>query len=126
MEILYTLSIVSAVSVVVCLLGLPWLVVRLPEYYFARERREPRWSDRTALRRVVAVVRCLVGLAFVLIGAVLTLLPGQGLLMILMGILIAEFPGKFRLERTIAARPGVRRTLDRIRGAFGQPPLRYE
>ena len=126
MEILYVLSIISAVSLVVCLGLLPWLVVRLPEDYFARVRRDPEWVDRSLARKLLSIVRCLVGLTFVFVGAILVLLPGQGLLTILVGVLVAEFPGKFRLERNLARRPGVRAALDRIRAAFGRPPLRHE
>jgi hypothetical protein len=125
-EILYVLSIVSAVSLVLCLGLLPWLVVRLPEDYFARERRDPLWADRSLARKLLSIFRCLIGLAFVIIGALLVLLPGQGLLTILVGVLVAEFPGKFRLERNLARRPGVRSALDRIRAAFDHPPLRHE
>lgn len=126
METLYLLSIISVVSLVVCLGLLPWLVVRLPEDYFARERRDPDWADRSLARKLLSILRCLVGLAFVIVGALLVLLPGQGLLTILVGVLVAEFPGKFRLERNLARRPGVRAALDRIRAAFDHPPLRHE
>ena len=125
MTLALVLSAVSIASVVVCLVMLPWIVVRLPEDYFAHERRDPPWSERSVRRRVVSVVRTLVGAVFVCVGIVLLFLPGQGLLMILVGLLVAEFPGKYAVERQLARRPAIRRSIDAIRRRAGRPPLRH-
>lgn len=49
--------------------------------------------------------------------------PGQGILMILVAISIATFPGKDQIERRIIALPGVLATLNMIRAKAGRPPL---
>lgn len=123
MELAVALSLVSVGSLVVCALFLPFVVVRLPEDYFARPAREARWSEWGWLRKLIAIVRCTIGGLFVVAGIVLLVLPGQGLLMILVGVLVAEFPGKFRLERALARRKAIRASLDGIRGWFGAAPL---
>ncbi len=123
LEVAVALSLVSLASLVLCAFLLPYLVVRLPEDYFARVRRKPPWTQRSVGDRLFSVARTLVGLVLVVTGLFLVVLPGQGLLTILMGIVVAEFPGKFRLERRLVARPGIRRGLDAIRRSFGQPPL---
>jgi hypothetical protein len=51
------------------------------------------------------------------------LLPGQGLLTILMGLALTNFPGKYDLERRIVSRPAVSTALNRIRRAGSRPPL---
>ncbi len=123
MELAVALSLLSVGSLIVCALLLPVVVVRLPEDYFARPTREAPWSEWGWLRKLIAVVRCTIGGLFVIAGIVLLVLPGQGLLMILVGVLLAEFPGKFRLERAIARRTAIRASLDAIRRWFGAPPL---
>lgn len=125
MELAFALSVLSLASLVVCALLLPFVVVRLPVDYFARPAREARWSEWGWLRKLISIVRCAVGGLFVVAGIVLLVLPGQGLLMILVGVLVAEFPGKFRLERGLARRKAIRSSLDGIRRLFGSPPLHH-
>lgn len=124
LEAAVALSVFSLASLLFCALLLPILVVRMPQDYFDRPQRHPPWRSRSTFQKVVSVVRTLVGLALVGAGIVMLVLPGQGLLTILMGVVIAEFPGKFRLEARLVRHPGVRRTLDRIRARFDRPPLR--
>jgi hypothetical protein len=50
-------------------------------------------------------------------------LPGQGLLAILVGVMLANFPGKYALERRIISRPAVARGVNRIREMAGRPPF---
>jgi len=67
--------------------------------------------------------RNLIGLVFVLAGVVLLVLPGQGLLMIIIGLLLVDFPGKRAIERKIARRPKILKLLNGIRSRRGRPPL---
>ena len=49
--------------------------------------------------------------------------PGQGVLTILAGLLLMNFPGKYRLERWLVMRPGVMRALNWLRARRGQTPF---
>jgi hypothetical protein len=49
--------------------------------------------------------------------------PGQGLLSIAVALIVLDFPGKFRLERWLATRPPVWRSLNWLRKRFDRPPL---
>ena len=102
-----------------------WFVVRLPADYFVQngQRRSQNRASishwpRFLLRNLLAVV--LVGL-----GIILSLpgVPGQGVLTILLGIMLSDFPGKVRLERKIVGYPKVLEALNRLRQRFGKPPL---
>ena len=59
------------------------------------------------------------------LGIVLSLpgVPGQGLLTILLGIMIMDFPGKDRLEQKLLSRPSIVNAINRLRGRFNKPPL---
>jgi hypothetical protein len=96
------------------------ITLALPEDYFERPAA-PRGSW-TAAR----VGRNLGGLVLVLVGAVLSIpgIPGQGVLTILVGVLLLDFPQRQRLERALLGRPGVLPALNRLRARFGRPPLR--
>lgn len=50
-------------------------------------------------------------------------LPGQGLVTILAGLLLLDFPGKFKLERALVRQPAVMNALNWIRVRRGRPPL---
>ena len=126
MEIALALTIVSIASIGIALLVLPWVVVRLPDDYFARPRRDLPFFERNLAWQLVAGGRTLVGLGLVGVGIALLVLPGQGLLMILVGLLVAEFPGKYAAERQLARRPAIRRSIDAIRRRAGRPPMVHE
>ena len=116
------LALASLVLVVVLL---PLFVLQLPVDYFVASRRELR-AERTVVGWTWRILRNVLGLFFVLAGGAMLLLPGQGLLTILIGLLLLEFPGKRALERRLVARPGIKGFLDRIRARHGKPPLEVD
>jgi hypothetical protein len=61
-----------------------------------------------------------------LAGVAMLVLPGQGLLTLLMGFLLVDFPGKYRLERWLFARPIVRRPINWLRHRAGRVPLQLQ
>jgi hypothetical protein len=51
------------------------------------------------------------------------IVPGQGMLTIAVGLVLTNFPGKFRLERWIATRRSVWRSINWLRRRAGREPL---
>ena len=104
---------------------MPLLVARIPKDYFAALEPPPsRFARQHPLVRLtLRVLRNLLGLVLILLGVALLLLPGQGLLTILVGMLLVEGPGKRRLELFVVRRRGIRRAIDWIRRRAGRPPL---
>ena len=115
----------SAIVFVGTLLAIPWIVARIPADYFRRDRKHrPAWFDRyPALRIAVLIIKNLLGAVFVLAGIAMLILPGQGVLCILIGISLLNFPGKRRLERWLISRPSVMRAINWLRRRAGKPPL---
>jgi hypothetical protein len=101
------------------------VVLRLPADYFQADRRPPPASSSAVLRPLARVARNALGLVLILVGGLLALpgIPGQGLLTMLIGLMLVEFPGRRRLERRLAAWPGLLATLNGLRARFGKPPL---
>jgi hypothetical protein len=52
------------------------------------------------------------------------IVPGQGLLTIAVALILLDFPGRFRLERWLATRPAVWRSLNWLRKRAGHKPFR--
>lgn len=113
------------VSLVVTAVTLPTFIARLPADHFSTSRvhvpvpRTLPWLFMRALKNTLGVVLIVAGVAMVV-------LPGQGLLTILIGLVLVEFPGKRGLERRLVGRPGIRALLDRVRHARGVPPLKLD
>ena len=63
------------------------------------------------------------GVVFIVAGLAMLLLPGQGILTMIIGIMLLSFPGKYRLERWAIARGPVLRTCNRMRRRAGRPPF---
>jgi hypothetical protein len=123
--LLWWLAAGSVVMFFGTLLAIPWLVVRIPADYFTRRKREPAtwWQSHAALRVITLIAKNTVAVLFVAAGLLMLLTPGQGILAIFMGIMLADFPGKFRLERWLVRRGPVLRAMNWIRARAHRPPI---
>ena len=116
------LSLLAAVATII---GVPWVVIRLPRDYFARPERVV-WrgsADAPVLALVFGLLKNLLGLVLIILGLIMLVTPGQGILTLLIGLLLMNFPGKYRLERWLVLRPGVLRGLNWLRHRRGQLPF---
>ena len=119
---------VGALSVVTCvgtLVVLPLVVARLPPDYFTRvPRPRPRRHAQASGSHVLwRLGKQLLGLGLVLAGGAMLVLPGQGILTILIGLMLLDFPGKRRLEQRLVQQPAVGRALNWMRAKAHQPAL---
>ena len=116
------LSILSLVLVIVLL---PAIVVQLPEDYFVRRRRLPirHKKGHPILIGLFNLIKNLLGLLFIVTGIVMTVLPGQGLLTILIGMMLANFPGKYRMEQALIKQPLISSTLNKLRQKASKKPF---
>ncbi len=99
-------------------------LLHLPATYFADDDRAARRaSGRPVLSWAALVLKNCLGVVLVGLGVVLLFTPGQGILTILVGVMLLDFPGKRRLERKLITRPRVLETVNRLRARFARPPL---
>jgi hypothetical protein len=116
---LYWFGIISVFMFVFSLLLLPWLVNKMPADYF-KPTEDPQ---RVNLLSPITILRNLAGLLVLVAGIGMLILPGQGILCILIGLAIMDFPGKYSLVRWVVTRKGVLDSLNWIRDKGGKPPL---
>ncbi len=102
------LTAISVVTFVGSLILVPLLVVRIPADYFARKEGHGKsWANYHPLVRAILLAgKNLLGYILIAAGLAMLVLPGQGTLTILIGILLVDFPGKYRLERWIGRKYG--------------------
>lgn len=117
---------ISVVTFVGSIAVVTFVLVRLPPNYFhSSHAREFLTERHRAIRWVGIVFKNLIGLLLVLLGIIMSLpgVPGQGILTILLGIMLLDFPGKRGLELRLVSRPKVLQTINQVRRKFDKPPL---
>lgn len=103
-----------------------FILIKLPANYFREDHPRDFLGDKNAVLRFAAIVgKNLLGALLVALGIVMSLpgVPGQGILTILLGIMLLDFPGKRRLEQRLISRPSVLRAVNKLRSRFGKPEL---
>jgi hypothetical protein len=100
-------------------------LVLLPADYFTRSRESHRRRALGPIQWLWFLGKNLLALLVIIVGIVLSLpgIPGQGALTILIGIMLADFPGKQKLERKLIGIPSVLSAVNRLRKRFKKPPL---
>ena len=123
---MWWLALGSVIMFVGTLVVVPVLVTRIPDDYFlAKRRRVSRWRTMHPVPGITLLVaKNVCGVIFVVAGIAMLVLPGQGILTILLGIMLLNFPGKYRLERRFARTRPVARSINWMRSKAGRPPLR--
>ncbi len=124
-DLLTLLGLLSVVTFVGSLVAVPWLIGRMRADYFlthwqvvqARHRRHP------ALALTVFLARNALGLLLVAAGLAMLFLPGQGLLTVLIGVCVMDFPGKRGLLQRLVRGPKVQGALNWIRRKRGKEPF---
>ncbi len=108
------------------LLILPVILIRIPTDYFLEKeghRRDHAGLRSRIFRILSGVVRNLLGVLLLLMGGIMLFTPGQGILTILAGLLVMDFPGKRDLEIRLISRDSIYRGINRIRRRAGKPDL---
>ena len=123
-NVLIWFAVSSVFMFVGTLIAIPIILMRLPADYF--DIRKPRpWMENhhPVLRLLGHIVKNVVGAIFLFAGFLMLFLPGQGVLTMLIGLSLIEFPGKRRVEAKIVGQSTVLSTINAMRAKFDKPPL---
>jgi hypothetical protein len=123
-ETLVALTVLSIVFFVGSLIAIPFILVRLPTDFFDIRVPRPWMEDHHPVLRVLGhLVKNMVGAIFLFAGFLMLFLPGQGILTMLIGISMLDFPGKRKVEAKLIGQPTVLHAINGMREKFGKPPL---
>ena len=117
---------VFLVTFAISLAIVSFIMVKIPADYFRKDTLRELWSDKPPVVRFLGVLfKNLLGLLLVALGIVMSIpgVPGQGILTILLGIMLLDFPGKRDLEYRLVSRPRVLATINKLRHKFGKDSL---
>ncbi len=120
--LLVSLGVGFAILGAVSLFLLPVILANIPADYFASPALPAR--SGTA-KRLARIVKNLLGALLLMLGIAMLVLPGQGLLTILVALILLDFPGKRRCELWLVQRPRVLRAMNSLRSRAGRPPFRF-
>ena len=104
---------------------IPVLIARMRrDYFVAPDPDEHTWVGRHRVARATArVVKNVLGGALLVAGIAMMVLPGQGVITVLVALSLLEFPGKRALELRLIRQPQVNRVINWIRAKSGRLPL---
>lgn len=112
------LSIGSVLMFVGSLVAVPWIIARAPQDYFTNDG-----GSREGRHVALKVLKNVVGLVLLLAGVLMLLLPGQGVLTLVVGLALMDVPGKHALLVRLAKRPSVFKALNYVRSKAKRPPF---
>lgn len=117
----------SAVLFLAALIGMPLLLVRIRRDYFTAPRRcaSPLRKQHPVMAASVTAMKNAGGAVLVLIGVVMCVTPGQGVLTVMVGLMLMDYPGKYRIEQWFITRKPVWRAVNWLRQRAHAPPLDY-
>ena len=122
--VLVAVGVLSVAMFIGSLLAIPYFLRRLPPDF---PRRGERHSEPGALRSpgksALRVLKNLFGVMMLGAGLLALVLPGQGILMIVVAVVLIDFPGKPRLIRWIFRSKKVLDVANRIRQRGGKEPF---
>ena len=121
-EMLQLLGLFSLVTFAGSLIAVPWLIGRMQSDYFLThwQQVDARHHRHPALTLIIWLLRNAFGLCLIVAGIAMLFLPGQGVLTMLIGICLMDFPGKRRLVDRLAGIPQVRQALNWVRRKQGK------
>jgi len=105
------------------------VLVNIPKDFFRSDYEHHLFSDRHPVIRWIAIVsKNLLGICLIVAGIILSLpgVPGQGLLTILIGLILTDIPGKRSLEVKLLSRPPILAAVNRLRQKYHRAPLQLD
>ena len=104
-----------------------FVVVKLPATYFHPDHDREILKNKPPVIRWAGIIgKNLAGVILMVLGVVMSLpgIPGPGLLTILFGVMLVDFPGKRRLEQKFVSQPRVLKAINDLRKRFGRQPMK--
>lgn len=111
-----------------------YFITQLDKQYFVRRKTSEEGLINhlhlTSMNRSVAcavkIAKIILGIGLLVCGILMLVLPGQGLITILIGLSLIPFPGKDKMEQRILSRHSVRSTLNWIRVKAKKEPFIFD
>jgi hypothetical protein len=133
-DVIFLTIVLSTASAIVYFIIISCIITQMDKRYFIRRQITvenvivvPHLKlINSNLTQLINLAKIIVGVCLLLIGIVMLVLPGQGLITMLIGLSLLPFPGKDKMEQNILSRKSVRTTLNWIRVKAKKPPFIFD
>ena len=123
-QIFLYISGLSTIFFLLSLMGLSWLISIIPHNYFVDKKRVSLIKMKNPLMWLpIIIIKNSIGLVLILCGILMLILPGQGVLTIITGLIFLDYPGKFRFERSLVRNKLILNSMNWIRRKLNKPDL---
>ena len=127
-DLLFLLGSLSIFILIISVFMMVLIISFLPEDYFKSENRDLISSVRNSryplLKLLVLITKNFFGVLLLLSGILMLVLPGQGILTIITGLVFMDYPGKYKFERKLLRLKGVINSINWIRSRLSKPSLK--
>ncbi|MCD4847796.1 MAG: hypothetical protein K8R76_06365 [Candidatus Aegiribacteria sp.] len=91
----FLISGISLAMLLVSIILVPFFIQNLPADYFKKRkiRSKPAWVP-FPLHILYLVVKNIIGIVLIIMGLAMIVLPGQGLITLIIGIILTDIPGE--------------------------------
>ena len=127
-DLLFLLGSLSIFILTISVFMMVLIISFLPEDYFKSENRNLISSVQNSryplLKLLVLITKNFFGVLLLLSGILMLVLPGQGILTIITGLVFMDYPGKYKFERKLLRQKGVINSINWIRSRLSKPSLK--
>lgn len=127
-DLLFLLGSLSIFILIISVFMMVLIISFLPEDYFKSENRNLISSVQNSryplLKLLVLITKNFFGVLLLLSGILMLVLPGQGILTIITGLVFMDYPGKYKFERKLLRQKGVINSINWIRSRLSKPSLK--
>ena len=127
-DLLFLLGSLSIFILIISVFMMVLIISFLPEDYFKSENRNLISSVQNSryplLKLLVLITKNFFGVLLLLSGILMLVLPGQGILTIITGLVFMDYPGKYKFERKLLGQKGVINSINWIRSRLSKPSLK--
>jgi archaellum biogenesis protein FlaJ (TadC family) len=115
-------GVASFIVFIVSLLLTPFLLGKIPQDYFVHTNQH-KVEIKHLGHLVAIIIRTLIGFMLLIAGIIMLVTPGQGIISILLGLFLMEFPGKRKLELKLINHEPTFKALNWLRNKANKPPF---
>ena len=127
-DLIFLLGSLSIFILIISVFMMVLIISFLPENYFKSENRNLISSVQNSryplLKLLVLITKNFFGVLLLLSGILMLVLPGQGILTIITGLVFMDYPGKYKFERKLLRQKGVINSINWIRSRLSKPSLK--
>ena len=127
-DLLFLLGSLSIFILIISVFMMVLIISFLPENYFKSENRNLISSVQNSryplLKLLALITKNFFGVLLLLSGVLMLVLPGQGILTIITGLVFIDYPGKYKFERKLLRQKGVINSINWIRSRLSKPSLK--